>query len=105
MILVHLDLIAEHPRAWVLPPHRPSGEPASVGRLREDARRDDLATLAGILEPSAQVRHDYAVAGFLGFFDAACLRWADRGCPAGERWSLVDAALGALEGALGNWAA
>ena len=53
----------------------------------------------------AEARHRYALWGYLGFIDAACLHWVERGCPDEERWGLVDAALGALEGGLGDWAA
>ena len=54
---------------------------------------------------SEQARHEYALWGYYGFVDAACLRWVDKGCPPDERWALVDAALGCLGGALGDWAA
>ena len=55
--------------------------------------------------PGEQARHRYALWGYLGFIDAACLHWVERGCPDEERWGVIDAALGALEGGLGDWAA
>ena len=33
------------------------------------------------------------------------LHWGNKGCPEEDQWALIDAALGALEGALGDWAA
>lgn len=103
--LVYLDHVASHPSAWASPLQRPGGEPSSAAAIRREARADDVERLRALLAPSAAVRHDYALWGYLGFVDAACLRWVERGCPADDRWSLVDAALGALEGALGDWAA
>ena len=87
-------------------PHRqPGGEPASAAPIREAARRAYVDRLRSLLAPSEQARHEYALWGYYGFLDAVCLRWVDRGCPADDRWSVIDAALGALEGALGDWAA
>jgi AcrR family transcriptional regulator len=103
--LVYLDHVAAHPSAWASPLQRPGGEPASAAAIRRAARAEDVQRLRALLAPSDAVRHEYALWGFLGFLDAACLRWVERGCPADDRWSLVDAALGALEGALGDWAA
>ena len=34
---------------------------------------------------------------------AACQAWVDAGCPERDRHPLTEAALGALEGALGDW--
>ena len=83
--MVYLNHIATHPDAWAMPMRRPGGEPAAVAELR--------------------ARHDYALWGYFGFIDAAALRWVGKGCPEEDRWALIDAALGALEGALGDWAA
>ena len=68
----------------------------------------DLGVGVGDLQPEGrgeQARHRYALWGYLGFIDAACLHWVERGCPDEERWGVIDAALGALEGGLGDWAA
>lgn len=103
--LVYLDHIADHPDAWAMPLRQPGLEPAAAVALRIDARTADVAHLSDLLAPSAHARHDYALWGYFGFLDAACLRWVEKGCPEDERWSLLDSALGALEGALGDWAA
>lgn len=103
--LVYLDHIVSHPEAWALPLRNPGGEPASVADLRARARSSYVQELRGLLSPSDQGRHEYALAGYFGFLDAACLRWVERGCPEKERWALVDSALGCLQGALGDWAA
>jgi AcrR family transcriptional regulator len=100
---VYLDHIAHHPVAWALPQQRPGSEPAAVAELRRSTRADSVARLGRWLSPRGTARRDYALWGYFGFLDAACLRWVDRGCPDIDRWSLVDAALGALEGALGDW--
>lgn len=103
--LVYLDHIADHPDAWALPITAPGSEPRAAVELRAQARRDYVERLRALLVPSAQLRHEYALWGFFGFLDAACARWVERGCPSEERWGLIDAVLGALEGGLGDWAA
>lgn len=102
---VYLDHIAHHPQAWSMPLSRPGSEPEAAASIRADARHEYVRRLRDVLAPSDQLRHEYALWGFFGFLDAACLRWVERGCPQEERWSLMDASLGALEGALGDWAA
>lgn len=103
--LVYLDHIAHHPGAWSMPLRRPGGEPEAAAAIRREARDDYVERLRGLLAPSESRRHAYALVGYFGFLDAACLEWVDRGCPDDDRGSLVDAALGALEGGLGDWAA
>jgi AcrR family transcriptional regulator len=102
--LVYLDHVASHPTGWASP-LRAGAEPEVAVGIRREARADYVARLAALLAPSDTRRHEYALWGWFGFLDAACLRWVDRGCPADDRWSLLDVALGALEGALGDWAA
>jgi AcrR family transcriptional regulator len=102
---VYLDHIAGHPAAWAVPLNLPGTEPPEAAAIRARARHDYVERLRALLSPSTQTRHEYALWGYFGFLDAACLHWVKRGCPDEERWSLIDAALGALEGALGNWAA
>jgi len=108
---VYLDHIADHPAAWALPLRRPGSEPPVVAGIRAEARREYVQRLRALLTPEApgasegpdapdaHPRQDYAVWGYFGFLDAACLRWVERGCPDADRAPLVDAALGALEGA------
>jgi len=102
---VYLDHIATHPDAWAMPLRSPGTEPSSAATIRLEARHDYVERLRELLAPSGQLRHEYALWGYFGFLDAACLQWVDRGCPDDDRQSLSDAALGALEGALGDWAA
>lgn len=78
-------------------------EPAPVADARAEARAEWLGWLRGVLQPAAAARDALALVGFLGFMDAAAAAWAADGCPEADRWPLVDAALGALEGALGDW--
>ncbi|GAA2001493.1 TetR/AcrR family transcriptional regulator [Microbacterium ulmi] len=103
--LVYLDHIAHHPVAWAMPLTTPGSEPAAVAGIRSETRREYVERLRSLLAAQTQARHEYALWGYFGFLDAACLRWVERGCPDEDRWSLIDAALGALEGALGDWAA
>ena len=104
-VIVYLDHVAGHPDGWAVPFTRPGTEPAAVAALRVEARREYVDQLRDMLTPSAEARHEYALWGYFGFLDAVCLRWVEQGCPDDGRWPLVDTVLGALEGALGDWAA
>lgn len=102
---VYLDTVAAYPNAWAAPLRGTGAEPAAAAAVRRDARRDYVDRLRGLLSPSVTRRHEYALWGFVGFLDSACLRWVEDGCRADDREPVIDAALGALEGALGDWAA
>ncbi|MCB2412511.1 TetR/AcrR family transcriptional regulator [Demequina sp. TTPB684] len=80
-----------------------AGEPREAARVRAQARSRYVEGLRSMLAPREDVRHEYALWGFMGFVDAACVAWIDRGCPDSERDALVETCLGALEGALGDW--
>ena len=56
-----------------------------------------------LLRPTAWARHEYALWGYFGFLDHACLHWVEQGCPADDRDAVAEACLGALQGALGDW--
>ena len=102
---VYLDHISTHPAAWAMPLRNPGTEPSTAATVRLNARRDYVQRLASMLAPSSQLRHEYALWGYFGFLDAACLHWVERDCLEDDRDPLIDAVLGALEGALGDWAA
>lgn len=103
--IVYLDHIADHPDAWAMPMRQPGGEPPAAATLRADARRAYVGHLTKLLTDNHSARREYALWGYLGFVDSACLQWVEKGCPSDERSPLIEAALGALEGALGDWAA
>lgn len=105
MIVVYLDHIASHPQSWALPIRQPGSEPPALAQLRARARRDQVENLSSLLNPGQQERHTYALWGYFGFLDAACLHWVESGCLKNDRWAVIDAALGALQGGLGDWAA
>ena len=103
-VLTYLDFIAERSPGWVtyqvLAGHDPDDEAA---RVRREAREAAVAALAEVVGGSRGHRDDFALWGYLGFLDDACLRWVRAGCPDDQRHSLIDATLGCLEGALGDW--
>nr|WP_196791650.1 TetR/AcrR family transcriptional regulator [Motilibacter deserti] len=101
--LVHLDTVAAHPAGWGAPLLGSAEEPAQVAQVRTAARADQVERLRALLKAREGRRREFALWGFFGFLDTACLRWVDTGCPEQERWPLVEAALGALEGGLGDW--
>jgi AcrR family transcriptional regulator len=102
---VYLDHVARYPDVWAAPVLGDRAEPAAAAELRRLARKDYVTRLRTLLAPSSTLRHEHALWGFVGFLDATCLPWVERGCPDEERWAVVESALGALEGALGDWAA
>lgn len=97
-VLAHLDHVASRARAT-----RPSEEPPAAAATRRQAHEADIAFLSGVLQPADAARDRFALIGFLGLLDAAGAVWAQDGCPEDDRHPLVEAALGALEGALGDW--
>lgn len=102
-LAVYLDHVAVAPTVWAAPFLLAAHEPAQARAVRAAARDRYVARLGELVGVPGWRRHDYALHGFLGFLDAACLAWVERGCPDDDRWPLLDAALGALEGALGDW--
>lgn len=80
-----------------------AGDPVEVARVRSRVRADWWSWLTGVIQPDATARHSFALNGFLGFLDAAGAAWSADGCPVDRRWPLIETALGALEGALGDW--
>lgn len=96
-----LDHITAHPAAWRA---RASEEPEAAHQVRLAARAEDMDRLGRLLGVHGWERHTYALWGFFGFLDQAFGHWMELGSPAEHREPLIEAALGALEGALGDWA-
>jgi len=104
-VLTYLDFIAERSPGWMAYQILAGHEPGEAARVRQEAREAAVRALAEVVGGSRGHRDDFAFWGYLGFLDDACLRWVRAGCPNDQRHSLVDAALGCLEGALGDWRA
>ncbi|MGW6130644.1 TetR/AcrR family transcriptional regulator [Cellulomonas sp. NPDC055163] len=102
---VHLEHVAHHPQAWALPLTGVASEPAATVEVRTRAREEYVRRLRDLLSPSSTARHEYALWGFVGFLEAACVRWVREGCPDEGRQPVLEASVGALEGALGDWGA
>ena len=103
-LVVYLDHIASHSDTWAANTGS-TGEPPEAVTARTAARQHHVDALAGLLAPNPSVRHRYALWGYLGFVDAVCLEWVRSECRTSDRNPIIEAALGALEGALGDWAA
>lgn len=101
-LVTYLGHIERRAAFWTVP-LRGGEEPVEAQQVRTDARARTVDRLGSLLGVGDVVRHHYAIEGFLGFVDGACARWVGRGCPAHERDPMLEAALGALEGALGDW--
>ncbi|MFV0452196.1 MAG: TetR/AcrR family transcriptional regulator [Propioniciclava sp.] len=79
------------------------GDAVEVAAARAQVRADWLDWLHGVLRLDASARDAFALVGFLGFLDAAGESWRADGCPGTAQWPLTEAALDALQGALGDW--
>lgn len=101
-LVVYLDHIATHPRSWASP-LLDGEEPREAVALRRAAQASYVEALGELLPANSSARRAYALRGYFGFLEFACLSWAQAGCPDDERYPLIDATLGALEGALGDW--
>ena len=102
-VLTYLDFIAERSPGWMAYQILAGHEPGEAARVRQEAREAAVRALAEVVGGSRGHRDDFAFWGYLGFLDDACLRWVHAGCPNDQRHNLIDAALGCLEGALGDW--
>ena len=104
-VLTYLDFIAERSPGWMAYQILAGHEPGEAAQVRQAAREAAVAALSDVVGGGRGHRDDFAFWGYLGFLDDACLRWVRAGCPDDQRHSLIDAALGCLEGALGDWRA
>lgn len=98
-----LDHVTDSPAVWASPFFVGSYEPEAVQNLRLDYRQEFAAGMVAHLKNPGHRRSQLAMTGFLGFLGAVAQQWAQDGCPADDRHPLVEAALGALQGALGDW--
>jgi AcrR family transcriptional regulator len=102
-ITVWLEDLARRPHGWAAMATPGSMEPREVADLRADAREHEVTRLREFLLPNQGDRATYALQGFTGFLESAWSFCARNGCPEDQRWPMIEAALGALEGALGDW--
>jgi AcrR family transcriptional regulator len=98
-IRVYLDTVTTWAVGWVTPLLSPGGEPPAATELRAESRAYYVRLMRAMLETEDD-RLDYALHGYLGFLDTACLRWAARGYPGRDRAVITAQALGALDGGL-----
>lgn len=97
---VYLDFVSETSTGWAAPLRSPAAEPPEAEPLRQRSRLAYVRLLRTVLELPPDSTLDYALHGYLGFIDAACVAWVDAGCPAADRDRLTNQALGALLGSL-----
>lgn len=93
--------IEQHPTTWQIT-QRAGDEPEEAINLRLERRDEVYDHLLELLQPES-ARGRYAIAGAIGYFEAACMEWADASFPPEEKWPMIESVLGALEGALGDW--
>lgn len=98
LFLARLDAIAADPLLLAGP-----GEPEAARGARRDANTALAQKLADIIGINDFARHRWAVTGIVGFLGRAATQWAAAGFPADQRHPIIEATVGALEGALGDW--
>jgi AcrR family transcriptional regulator len=103
-IEVYLDFVASAPTGWASPLRNPNDGAGQAAALRAEAQEHYVTLLREVLGLPAGQPRDYALHGYLGFLDAACLAWVAEGCPPSQRPALTATALGALSGALSSLA-
>ncbi|MCH6470244.1 TetR/AcrR family transcriptional regulator [Sinomonas terrae] len=99
---VYFDHIASHPSGWAAPLLPVHSEPHEAAAVRAKARSEYVQRLRQLLAAPRGREYDYALRAFYGFLDAACLHWVGVGCPPADRGIIASAAIGALQGALGD---
>lgn len=102
-IEVELDQLAATPRDWATVSLSGINDPTPTQLVRQRVRSRHIAALDELLPGGPSRRRQAAIVGYLAFLDGACAAWVDQGCRADERCPLIEASLGALEGALGDW--
>lgn len=100
-VRIYLDVVAEWSVGWLTALRSPGGEPAQARALRRESREFYVAVLRDLFALTDDPGADLGLHGYLGFLDAACLAWAERGYPYADRERITAQALGALAGALG----
>jgi AcrR family transcriptional regulator len=98
-INIYLDFVAAAPRGWEAPMHVGGGEPSEAAAVRSAVRGRYVELLRDVLGDVVPTS-DYALVGYLGFVDAACLAWVERGLAHADRNAIAAAAIGALQGAI-----
>lgn len=98
-----LDHVEDAGAAWASPFFTGAAEPAGAQDVRSSYRADLVAGLTAQLRNPDERRAQLAIVGFLGFLGAGAQQWVADGCPDADRGPLVESALGALQGALGDW--
>lgn len=91
-------------RTWASPFFSGDQEPPQVSALRQQYRTRLAEDLAARLRNPGWARGRIAIIGFLGFLGATAQDWIDADCPEELRHPMVEAALGALQGGMGDWA-
>lgn len=91
-----LDDLAKMEPEWATALISAGDYPAEARDVRDEAREERLAMLREL--PGLSVTNDYLLHGFIGFMDAVCLLWVERGCPHSDRDALIRGCLNALLG-------
>lgn len=99
---IYLEQVEQAPRRWS-DSIVGASEPTSVIELRRKMRERYVERLRSLLAQNQTARNEYSLWGFFGFLESAVERWVSKGCPKDDRNSIVEVALGSLEGALGDW--
>lgn len=78
-------------------------EPTEARAVRAVLRDDLVQRVSRIVDIKESAGDAIAVRGFIGFVEITLQDWAAAGRPEDDRWPIIVAAIGALQGALGDW--
>lgn len=102
-LLCYTSIVTELPLEWALVFAHPRPEPALATEARTQHEARVVETIANYIGGTHNFRDIAALHGFCGFLSTATATWLHAGRPEDHRHLLIDAALGALQGALGDW--
>lgn len=103
LIESYLDFIAELNRPYEVGHLLYGHDDARSNEVRRLDERAFAFKLRSIVEPNDSPRDFYAIQAFQGQLRAATRSWVQRGCNPDEKFPVIEALLGGLEGALGDW--
>lgn len=96
----YLRAVADDPKLWRLTYLNTVAEAARALEDHEATWGGHVRRLLEMLDAGNGPQMTYAVHGFFGYLDRACVTWVHRNCPAEDRAGLIDGAVAALFGAI-----
>ncbi|QGU03185.1 transcriptional regulator BetI [Corynebacterium kalinowskii] len=103
LIESYLDFIADLKRPYEVGHLLYGHDDARSNEVRRLDERTFAVKLRTIVQPNESSRDFFAIQSFQGLLQSATRAWVQRGCQPDEKYPVIEAVLGGLEGALGDW--